>query len=510
MANATQRVRVRCTTCDINGDHAADCPDFDVFPVSVKIRVSDDAILSAKTSHAVYFNREAENEAAVQFSSPSLPGFSQGRSLYKVGGIDEARWQRFPPDFERSMMSPQAASTPIRGLPARLDFNETMEAMNVSNAQSMIDSHATATLIVEIPKFDGQARNYGVWRDKLSLIRDTVPPALFLKVVKQKLGTIAASFVTSLGARADSADTLLVELGKQFDEYSHPMYAHQQFSSFKQGGRELTAHHAEIYQLLRGMNMDLSTTDQLLKSGYIASLSNDKIKTKLLRIVVKTNDKSTLEHLMNTACEEERIYRMGRTTAVVGSAESVLVAAAGGGAHHQKRDFRSTNSGGSGSGHPANTDSNKWCTIHEVSTHDISECKVRENTQCKYCGVKFDIGQYAEHIKSSCQGKRCHQCNKLGHVEKFCRSAKRTGGNAPTGPDSKRSRPSTGGSTSGNRPVHSATVNAATITAPQPVVQSVATVSVGPSPSVTPTQTVDNSPQIPVILATSADSQHQA
>jgi hypothetical protein len=194
----------------------------------------------------------------------------------------------------------------------------------------------------------------------------------------------------------------------------------------------------------------------MIKSGYIASLKDERLRLKLVRKVANVKDDSTLEELMDVAKTEDRITNMLRPMTPIACNEvsvSPVIAAA-----EQRRDSGRYQHGSQRGGHTHGRShsvagqakqENPWCAIHETRRHDISECHFKDATECKYCREQFKVGEYADHI-AKCTGRRCHECNRLGHIARYC---KRRIGNE-TSTTAKRQRQhsgSTGDATTSTR-----------------------------------------------------------
>jgi hypothetical protein len=331
-----------------------------------------------------------------------------------------------------------------------------------------MDSQVSTTLLNDILKFDGQPVNFAFWKDKIELARSSFEDVRFLQVIKNKLGNNASMFLRGLGNRADTVDKLLKELTCQYDQYSRPLYAHQKFGALKQSGSDLATHHSEIYALLRGMKTDLGTTDEMLRSGYVSSLNSKGLRRKLLSKMSDDVKKYSLEDLMHIAVNEERLNTMNDAlTASTNSGsnsgyKSASAASAsasageteqcscyhagkpqyGGGRQWQKTPGHLEKSARTNS--IARSKDGPWCTIHEVASHDLADCRIRMKTSCRHCHETFEAGKYGSHIAQSCSGRRCHTCNRLGHIAKWCKQeeskSKREGSERPAQVAQKRPR----------------------------------------------------------------------
>jgi hypothetical protein len=228
-------------------------------------------------------------------------------------------------------------------------------------------------------------------------------------------------FVKTIGTRARTAEGILLELSRQYDDYSKPMFSFHKFNSFTQGATSIADHHAELYHLLRGMEANVSLTDSMLKSGYIHSLSAVYMQQKLLK---KTSDKKekitpcTLQDLMEIVVDDDRINALSKhDCATVGSArleENCSVLASG---HQPRRDLAHGRPETHASGAKGD---NLWCPIHQCKGHDVSTCTCRDNEECFHCKTKLPKGTYAAHMKV-CAAPTCDTCNKKGHQADTCR-----------------------------------------------------------------------------------------
>jgi hypothetical protein len=297
-------------------------------------------------------------------------------------------------------------------------------ALEISRA--FIDSHATTTLVNDIPKFDAQPRNFASWREKVESARPAFEEELFVKLVKQKLGVEATLFISGLGSRVDTVDGLMFELAQEYDEYSKPLFAHANLMRLQQGNKSLTTHHAELYQILRGMRETKDTKSQLVIAGYINSLTDERLRLKLLRRVSDYADKSSLEDLINIVNKESRCLSLSKpllspiaVNSASASQEGVCAASAQGGAR-AGYGYRRYDSNGGKKSAPSREEGKPWCTIHEAITHNTADCRMKTNTFCRFCRSNLHPQTMEEHI-ANCTGGRCHECKRRGHVARYCR-----------------------------------------------------------------------------------------
>ena len=426
MPPKTTKVKLVCATCQGEGVHMDECVDKDKFPTEIEQKGTE--ITRAFLNGDVFINHEEGSTHT--FMSPSVAGFGQGRVLLPHGTGSKKTWQRFPTAFETTVFAPTARSTPRRSL--SFDGNSTLTEANENNdsiTAALVDSNSTAALLKDVPTFDGNPRNYATWLAKMELIRPCVKDEFFLRLIKQKLNTDVTMFIAGIGTKADTTESILKCLGDQYDEYAMPMFSHTKFSSLRQTSKDLGKHHAEIYQLVRGMGRKLTTNEDLLKSGYIKSLTNKSLRAKLMRMTTQKGKDCTLEMLMERAVEEERIELMSNeenqfhtaTAAPVVQANVIEVKATAAPVevkdqskrYQQRPPYK-----------PNNSRPGEYCAIHQTSRHDISVCRNVRDKICRFCKIEFAEGQYENHM-TKCTGRRCFNCNKIGHMSKACVQPKR-------------------------------------------------------------------------------------
>jgi hypothetical protein len=316
-----------------------------------------------------------------------------------------------------------------------------LEPPEQSLSTALIASAGSSALISDIPKFDGEKRNFAVWRDAVELGRHVMEPEMYVRIVKQKLGIRPAQFIATLGDRSATYEGLMKELANEYDEYGKPVYAHKKFSELRQGERALTEHHSEVYALVRGMRELVSTQNYLLKSGYIQSLTSFKLRLKLTRMIGLDGDHTSLEDLMITASQEDRLYNEVSDTPATAEAASVIVAAADQKRHYQKPSDGTARKPGYEDGKGGTRFNNKpgsWCDIHKTATHDIAECRSAQYTNCRRCRAEFAPGEFVNHMKTCPIVQTCYNCHKDGHIARFCKAP-----TEPTAPSPKKARTTT-------------------------------------------------------------------
>ena len=263
-----------------------------MFPVVAKWR--GDHILSVLL---VDSNVEIHNESIqypCQFHSLLLNAFTMGQVLFAVeGSIHE--WQSFPDTFEADFFQAECdrpaglrVTTPVAlfsevhsqhsdvPTPAQpmVSFADppgaTSEAASI--ALTLANMTYAQTLIQAIPTFDGNSRNYYNWETKVKQAETYQPNrALFLVLVKQKLGPDPTIFVEMIGHQADRLSTLLASLRERFYKYTDEAFAHKELDDVVQGECTIGEYNTEFTKCLQAGGKEIMTiaTDQFQVTHYI-------------------------------------------------------------------------------------------------------------------------------------------------------------------------------------------------------------------------------------------------
>ena len=421
LAYAEHARYIHCDLCDAVGSHLPDCVDARRMPVVV--HYSEAGTLEyAQTDTATYRNQAAERDASNIFVNAELAPFVSGRALFHhtdpASGALQYHWQRFPPQFEQSLLTPVQASTPLRGTTSS-DTSLPLSSSSTAVADyslALANQSSVQIILSNIPKFDGEPRNFPAWKQSIDQGRASLNnDKLFLQVIKQKLTAGPRMFVSGLGPKADSVDSLLDELHLQYDEFSQPFVAVTKLQNIKQGSTGLLEHHALIYQLIAGMKKDIYTKDSSICTQYIRSLQNPRIQRKLMSRLQDPESPPSLNQLMNLATKEMRVDNM--TSNLVGSNTVTATVAH---ADVPVKRFRPSNAPREDSVRAGN----KYCDIHQTPGHNTNECRDRMRTECRHCQAVVPEGQYAAHIPV-CPARRCHFCKRLGHLVNNCHKALR-------------------------------------------------------------------------------------
>ena len=212
---------------------------------------------------------------------------------------------------------------------------------------------------------------------------------------------------------------LMKALSKEYDEYCKPFMAVHKLQLLTQGNKSIATHHGELGRIVRGMGQTMATTDPQILNAYVHSLTDSRIRQKLIADITSEKHEREpykLEQLTEKARRSESVLEMDRArnaVAIAAAAQSTRTPSSG--------PPRST------SYKPNNPDPNgppMWCDIHEASTHNTSNCREVNRSNCRYCMAPMAPGQYAGHIKArECDARRCFQCDRLGHLAHQCKQA---------------------------------------------------------------------------------------
>jgi len=441
-------VGIICMTCDTTGSHADGCEDKARFPIRVRIGPKD-RIRSVHFPGSSFANEAPRDQRCALFRNAMLPGFTEGRALISktdTAGLNAVIWQRYSSDHEETLFSPHGASTPkpdrTRPQFNTSEFNDSIDSnrssmdnnrtngdsqllvdqfqastlqMMESNQTTLQQAGAGAAMMADIPKYDCNPKNFPHWLEMVNNVRPHYPDTLLFAMIKSKLGREARTHISSLGTRVKTVDDLLSELTTEYDDYGTTMFAFQRFEELNQGTSTLTDHHANLGHLLRGMGETLETSSRLIKARYISSITDTKIKNKLIRKTNDINDKSTLENLMRLCKTETKLA----ITTGSESRKRASVAVATTTSPCKTEAINVNAATKPKAAYKPNNKSGQWCPIHDVSNHDITACKVRDATECRFCGATFAVGGYGPHM-FTCTGAKCEGCNRRGHTKQNC------------------------------------------------------------------------------------------
>ena len=416
------------------GQHQQDCLDRWIWPL-LATTDGKGKILSVTTESGNVIRGQPAD--VFEFRCPDLALFATGRFLRR----DKDRkvfWYRAPeeggeaprippiPDYPTPNRPsvPIACSTPLRNEPAAAAAditigNSMVNAQSFSQmlANSQRQSSMSTQLLSNIPEFDGQARNFDPWKQKVQLAADTCSvPEEVLPFVRMRLRGKAAQFAGGLGIKASTLNGLLKALQKEFDDLNSSMAVEVALRDLKQGTLDITTHHGEVTRILRAMCETTQTQNPSIHTSYISSLSDNGLRLKLLS--KKMSDVNlTLEDMMTMASNSarvkdlDRIATRGSTTRTVAAAQfdefNVNAVTQQGPPHKRPRLDNSPRS-------------DKWCEIHRSKTHDTRECRSNELNHCPWCKTPIPVGSLLRH-KSSCQAPKCNTCDRFGHLARNCK-----------------------------------------------------------------------------------------
>ena len=464
-------IPIRCPTCVQDAKHAPDCGDCRDFPT--KCSISEGGLIDTVTFAN---NSKFTNETPLlpkSYKNARLRAFHMGRCL--IEHVDHYAWQKFGDVFEQTIL--QAAPTPTdSSMPRQLAAAASAEIspirqsgvrtslwarddvqvqggqpapppgfLNVSALDttelftvSLTRSSASSSLVAGIPVFDRNSVNFSTWFEKVTAARKYLDEGIFLDQIRQKLGSDPTQFIKGLGSNVDTVDGLLKELQKEYDLLANPCYAHHKFSSVAQNGRDITAYHTEFATLIRAMDMGLHSSDMFIKASYIKGLDDLKMRVRLNRTNDKNPTGTTLKSLMDETSLEARVQgysKVERDSTATAAVARVHVAHAATGTSSPPTTYTDIRTPmylphdpvqvyAAQSGQPRRGPAEKgWCTIHEVVTHNIQNCRSKDQTECKWCKTRFAPGGYASHVPQ-CTAPRCNCCGRLGHKWRHCKDNK--------------------------------------------------------------------------------------
>ncbi len=374
---------------------------------------------------------------------------------------------------------------------------ESMTTNVVRQDDRSTDAVTMESLLNATPSFDGNESNWAAWSDKIKLCEPYCSERQLLSHIKAHLGPIPSDFVSSIGSRADTVEGLLLALNEKYNPFSKPLYSESMIARLQQGNKSIEEHHALVTELVRGCKETLATTNKQIKARYIMSLADHKarmkIHYKLYDMSEQEKDKVTLEELMKIASKhayltkityyenktEQAASAAPATVSVTDQATEVAVAAPAQqqseetgsnksnnnssngkgnngqgnkkGKQAQKRNNQGQpKSGGKGNGQKQKQGEEgqnqgdqptKYCIIHQTTSHDTEECKLRYQTHCYYCDETFAAGHYAVHLHTSCQAPKCYNCGRFGHKSPDCKAPKRARSGRPQQQQGKGKRP---------------------------------------------------------------------
>ncbi len=469
--------KIRCKFCNTNRNHRLMCARCSMFPVVAKWR--GDHILSVLLADSKV---EIHNEAIqypCQFRSSLLNAFMMGRVLFAVDrSVHE--WQSFPDTFEadffqaeRDRPAGQGVTTPVASFsevqsqhsdvptPAQptVSFADPPGAASeaASIALTLANTTYAQTLIQAIPTFDGNSRNYHNWETKVRQAETYQPnKALFLVLVKQKLGPDPTMFVETIGHRADRLSTLLASLRGRFYKYADEAFAHKELDDIVQGDRSIGEYNAEFTKCLRAAGKEITTTDQFQVTHYIKGFKSQSFRRWLFKEKSKhtqaplslyldlTYQSEKLDHVSGEPQgrrqgeeEDEDRYEAVRVARKSTSTQSSEEETSGKEkvckADTARKETVQDNKSQPKADKPGNDAQRNQghlkqshCPIHETHSHDLRDCRAKNSTTCRWCKTEVKAGQLAYHMPK-CTAKRCYECGRLGHTVVQCKRDRNDG-----------------------------------------------------------------------------------
>ena len=300
-------------------------------------------------------------------------------------------------------------------------------------------------LMTDIPEFDGDKENFLTWIEKVEAARPYQDPVLFRKIVIQKLGTVPTDYVRGLGERAQTLDGLLNALNREYNILANRSFTTTKLLKTAQGSRTFAEYNTAYSKYLMALGKGNNTYDPMIIAKYCDGVRDIHVKRRLYGLIRKNDEKgvvTTLDDLMRVSkrmeeiddqieeeaknkrgIEEEQDEEIPIKMARVGAARKTFKNPTQG--HGACEASTSDNPPASTPNKTPKGNNNKdsYCPIHETAGHDFADCRMKDSNYCKYCKQSITPGSYVQHLTKpgECKAKRCHNCNKRGHLKKDCR-----------------------------------------------------------------------------------------
>lgn len=366
------------------------------------------------------------------------PARTAGDSVSDVGSVAAGPTSQAKGDGvsanETLMTGPQTVS----------DFQQLLIASaSQMGAQIAANMHGSRDLLYKnLTRFEGQKASFPAWRKQVECAfrasGDT--DAAFIEKLSFKIGPGVAQYMSSQLGSVLGVRDYLDRLGRNYDEFSDPQFAHTEFMKYNQAlGTTITEHHDRLMQLLRGMEKSMDTTDRIVLSGYITSLNTKALRGKLLAKMMSSRDKGRelrLQDLVDAAKRFHEIQDLNKdndtpmaavATPVTDSTPvsepskpaKVEVNAASAAPNNNNKRPKPDKSGGRKYG--KKYDNNANCKIHESIGHATEDCGEYKVDVCKYCKKRVGRGEPMVAHVEQCGVGRCTNCGRRGHRSTSCR-----------------------------------------------------------------------------------------
>lgn len=326
--------------------------------------------------------------------------------------------------------------TPVVGQATVSDFRELFIAsathVGAQIASSLQQRQDPDLLYKNLVRFDGQKASFPAWRRQVecAFTASGNTDTAFIEKLTFKIGPTVSQYMSSQLGNVQSVKDFLDRLARNYDEFSDPQFAFDEFTKYRQApGTTLTEHHDRLMHILRGMHETLATTDRMRIAGYITSLNSRTLRNKLTASLMKAEDQGKslkLQDLVNSAKRHDdidmrNIEGIAPIAAPAIPAETppvqAEVNAAPATTTPAKRPRGNDRPKRSGKRH----DNSLSCKIHEARGHATEACDEYTTDTCKYCKKRVGKGEAKANHAEQCGVGRCTSCGRRGHRSASCR-----------------------------------------------------------------------------------------
>ena len=456
---ALRRTDVYCPDCDTNGDHDDQCEVKDYFPGAV-MSDNNNLVHSVVTSSGNVI-KGLHNNRPDSFKCVDLPAFRHGRPLIK-GSNGRHEWFRFDEELETSFQTRALqASTPMQTTrieqpvftstpnpvhrsrsvnfapePTASTSNANVSVGNEGSRFSEADLSLTKTvidglregqmsiqMIAAIPVFNGDGKNFDPWHQKVLQARKVVDDQTLLNFLPSKISDAPAQHLLSVGVDFSNLSRILNALREEYDELASGVTAQVKLQNLRQGNKTLSVHHTAVTRILRALGESLSTRLDSIRTNYAQSISNEGLRKRLVRTLIKAPS-TTLGEMMKMSSDAAKVDKIHEYMSGGPPSSTCTVHAAGvqNAQPEQRPQHLSSRPGRMTAPAPTRAPHDEhWCDIHQAASHDTAECRLKNSTFCPFCKGYIEAGSMTDHIRlDRCQGRKCHECGKRGHIGRYC------------------------------------------------------------------------------------------